>query len=331
MAEVTVTKYNPEVLILSGLQGSGKTTEAKEWVERQPNKRTRISWDDLRMEMFGENWKWNRAEEEQMQARSFQLFHDAMRLGMSVVIDNTNLTPKARQRWKDLAAPYGVSVAEREIDTDIWTCIERDGKRTGRARVGRAVIERAALFNGFIDWKDRKAYSYNGFVICDLDGTLCDIEHRRKFLSGLPYCRDCRIQFKEPTVTVCSKCGAAAKPRKDWAGFFANVASDKLNAPVADMLDMFISDGYGILLVSGRPIDACGIATEDWLSRHNIRYDHLFMRASGDNREDTIIKGEIADLLPLDKVDYVLDDRNSVVKMWRSRGLFTLQVSDGAF
>ena len=86
--------------------------------------------------------------------------------------------------------------------------------------------------------------------------------------------------------------------------------------------------------MSGRPIDKAGKATEDWLRTHlnpEMPIKHLFMRNSGDFRKDYVIKQEILDLLPKDRIRYVLDDRDQVVEMWRKNGLTCLQVADGRF
>jgi len=57
------------------------------------------------------------------------------------------------------------------------------------------------------------------------------------------------------------------------------------------------------------------------------------MRSQGDTRPDEIVKREIYEehIKPLYNVDFVLDDRNKVVKMWRSLGLKVLQVAEGNF
>ena len=57
------------------------------------------------------------------------------------------------------------------------------------------------------------------------------------------------------------------------------------------------------------------------------------MREEGDRRKDNIVKYEIFNKFIRDKycVNYVLDDRNQVVEMWRKLGLRTLQVADGNF
>lgn len=64
-----------------------------------------------------------------------------------------------------------------------------------------------------------------------------------------------------------------------------------------------------------------------------MAYDWLYMRPEGDVRKDTEIKREIFDNYIRDKyrVLFVLDDRNSVVKMWRDLGLKCLQVAEGDF
>lgn len=51
------------------------------------------------------------------------------------------------------------------------------------------------------------------------------------------------------------------------------------------------------------------------------------------DHEDSIIKRELFEAHVRDTyaVRFVLDDRNQVVRMWRSLGLTCLQVADGAF
>jgi hypothetical protein len=56
-------------------------------------------------------------------------------------------------------------------------------------------------------------------------------------------------------------------------------------------------------------------------------------RKSGDNRKDSVVKEEIFNehIKPNFIVEFVLDDRNQVVEMWRKLGLTCLQVADGNF
>lgn len=289
-----------QVLILSGLQASGKSTYAREWVAEDPINRKRINWDDLRREMYGPEWKFNRHQEALMQDESHKLFRRYLTVGFSVVVDNTNLTPKSRFWWTEVGKQLGAEVIQHEIDTDVSTCIERDRERQS-GRVGEAVISRAALFNGFYDWAriliGRKA------VIFDVDGTLADTSKRQHYVQG---------------------------PKKDWKSFFAEVHLDAPRQSIVELAVNFHALEYEIIVVSGRGLEI-GIATEDWLRKYGVPYDHLFMRNSGDHRSDTIVKKEILELLPRDSIAYVVDDRDSVVKMWRDEGLTVLQCAYGDF
>ena len=61
-------------------------------------------------------------------------------------------------------------------------------------------------------------------------------------------------------------------------------------------------------------------------------YDDLFMRMAGDKRPDYVVKKDILDnFIKISDVWFVLDDRKSVVDMWRKAGLRCLQVQEGDF
>ncbi|MBP8994157.1 MAG: AAA family ATPase [Bacteroidales bacterium] len=102
---------------------------------------------------------------------------------------------------------------------------------------------------------------------------------------------------------------------------------DLLNYPVAEIIR-----DRKVIFVSGRE-DKYNEPTKAFLSNHRIEYLDLFMRKSGDNRKDSIIKREIfeAEIKGKYNVVFVLDDRNQVVELWRSLGLTCLQVADGDF
>lgn len=133
-------------------------------------------------------------------------------------------------------------------------------------------------------------------VIVDLDGTIADKGDRSPF---------------------------------DWS----KVGEDTPIEPIVDLVDIFGNQDYWIVYVSGRS-DECRDATLKWIDNIGIRYHgYLFMRREGDYRLDTEVKEEIyRDYIEGRwDVKYVLDDRNSVVKMWRSLGLTVLQVAEGDF
>lgn len=134
-------------------------------------------------------------------------------------------------------------------------------------------------------------------IICDLDGTLCLKEDR---------------------------------PFNDYM----RVGEDQLNTPIRSILQMTYTSGYQIILVSGREDkDYCRSITEAWLTVHNIQYNELYMRKFKDFRSDDIVKREIyyEFIAGNYDVEFVLDDRDKVVKMWRELGLTCLQVAEGNF
>ena len=97
-------------------------------------------------------------------------------------------------------------------------------------------------------------------------------------------------------------------------------------------LTRLLYEEFLIFVLSGRE-DRCQEDTETWLKKNNVPYDAIFMRATKDFRPDTEVKQEIYEnqIAPSYEVFFVLDDRNSVVNMWRDIGLKCLQVQAGDF
>ena len=148
-------------------------------------------------------------------------------------------------------------------------------------------------------------------VIFDLDGTLALIDKRRA------------ISTKD-------------NGKMDWDKFFdpQNISLDVPNTPVVTMAQLLHSQGFRIVIFSGRSAKTQD-ATVQWLSDNNIPYDMLQMRPT-DNKShympDNMLKFNWL-LTKVDKNDVfaVFDDRNQVVDMWRQNGLTCFQVADGDF
>lgn len=107
---------------------------------------------------------------------------------------------------------------------------------------------------------------------------------------------------------------------------------DTVHAVIADIVVVYRSHGYEIIVCSGRDDDYYD-TTAKWLTNNKIPFDVLLMREAGDKREDSIIKKELylRFIKPKYDVHFVLDDRDRVVKMWREQGLKCLQVAEGDF
>lgn len=139
----------------------------------------------------------------------------------------------------------------------------------------------------------------------DIDGTLCDVRHRRQYV--------------------------ATKPR-NWNAWNEGMVNDTPNAAVAFVyraLEYFIGENTDLFFVSGRS-DDYRKQTEEWLSKHDFSYSALYMRKYKDNRDDTIVKGEIADEIEkTHQIIGVFDDRQKVVNMWVERGIWVFDVGQG--
>lgn len=141
-------------------------------------------------------------------------------------------------------------------------------------------------------------------VLCDLDGTLADCQHRVPLIIEKP---------------------------KRWTEFFAACMGDKPIWHTIELINV-LKDKYEIWIVSGRS-DECRFDTEKWLSISGVNYDRLIMRRAGDFTDDGILKPSwIKDgTIPKDRVAFALDDRNRVVEAWRSIGVPCFQVAQGDF
>ena len=335
--------------LLVGLPASGKSTWAKARIALNPGTHFYyVNWDSLRAEMGFTTFK--RENETLMQEESYRRVREAVRNGVEeIIVDNTNLNERTRNRWKAVASNLGIDYGEmwftggtnEQLGTPTELCIQRDALREGKAQVGRAVIERMALFAGLIQFPVSYSRGKKDLVILDIDGTVANLEHRREILRTK--CGECLGFGSKPCMGdgldgsdfMCGKCQGTGKGKKDWYNFYKQVSKDAPIPGVIELAKILRTAGYRILVVSGRPISwgdlEIGKETVAWLRENGVRYDHIFMRNGGDSREDTIVKQEILDKLPKERIAYVLDDRDSVVKMWREAGLTCLQVAEGDF
>ena len=142
-------------------------------------------------------------------------------------------------------------------------------------------------------------------IIVDLDGTLCDVEHRVHHVQSNP---------------------------KNWHAFNSAMDHDSSYFWCLELIAAMRERGYQILFVTGRD-ENYRINTELWLKKHLVEYDALYMRKAHDSREDSDIKEEIYKnkIKPTTQVLFVVDDRKSVVERWRALGLTCLQCAPGDF
>nr|DAG90839.1 MAG TPA: polynucleotide kinase [Crassvirales sp.] len=127
----------PKIILCRGIQGSGKTTWAKQWVLEDPEHRVRFNNDDIR-NMLGKYWVPSREPIITTMKNSF--ISGAAIFRMDVVIDNMNLNSKELDYWKDIARMFNYDLEIKNFFTPLQDCIERDSKRPNP--VGEEVIRK---------------------------------------------------------------------------------------------------------------------------------------------------------------------------------------------
>ena len=282
----------PKIIICKGLPASGKSTWASAFVEQNGDWK-RVNKDDLRSMVQGGAWS-GKMERQILKTRD-TLIRQWLGEGFNVIVDDTNLNPKHEDRIREIGKEFGSSVEVKWFQIDVDVAIERDLKRN--RSVGERVIRK--MFNDWIRPTPTPMIqdtSLERAIIVDIDGTVAKMNGRGAF---------------------------------DWD----RVGEDKPNSPIIDIVQRFATT-HTIIFMSGRD-SVCREQTLVWL-KDNVRltHFHLFMRPEGDNRKDSIVKRELFDTNVRDKfhIDFVLDDRNQVVDMWRNDlGLTCLQVDWGDF
>ena len=145
-------------------------------------------------------------------------------------------------------------------------------------------------------------------VIFDVDGTIADCEHRRKYVDGtLGY--------------------------TDWKKFRAETRFDTPVEWVCDIAKRFITQGDDVAFFSARN-ESERVITEQQISKWiGDGHKGLFLRPNDSYEPDEVFKANLADKFEElgGKIDLVFDDRNKVVDMWRNRGTTVVQVAEGDF
>jgi predicted kinase len=305
-----------KLTISRGISGSGKST----WARQQPNAIV-VSRDDLR-ELLYPGVDYYNADKDLFNERErvVSAMQDAMvagglKAGKHVIVDNTNIEWKYVKSLAKIGYRYGAEVEVKVFEVPLTEAIRRDvwrGENGGRY-VGATVITKQ--YNRFKANKNKQLEPvfapspYHGTpgkpkaFLVDIDGTLAHM-------------RDYRGPF-------------------DWH----NVGLDDVDKIIVGIVGAIwqgtysVDEPYTVIAMSGRD-EVCRKETEDWLrNKAYCYYDELFMRPEGDMRPDNIVKAELFDKYVRDNFDvqFVLDDRDQVVDMWRRMGLTCLQVAEGDF
>jgi predicted kinase len=278
-----------KVLFLCGLQASGKSTWAKEFVKKNKNW-VRVNRDDLR-NMRGEYWV--PKQENLMTDWEDGAIMSALNRGLSVIIDATNLNTTFRTTKKEMirAAFPGIDISTKTFDVSVEECIRRDLIRPNSVgeKVIRKTYERYLKVPVEHITQDE---TLPGCIIVDVDGTLARMHNRS------PY---------------------------DWK----KVGQDLPNRYVMDLVQVKKAAGSYVQIFTGRdgvclpeteawlkrfgvPYDEIHIRPEGNQEKDSIIKRRMF---------DDYVRDQYF-------VELVIDDRLQVCRMWHEMGLPLLRVGD---
>lgn len=310
------------VLILTGLSGSGKSTFARQFCAEHPNW-LRVNRDDLRRSVLPvslpEYWQtWSDKDKNRVENLVSDLqktaIVDGLRRGWHVLIDNTNLKLSYINEYKKLLTEHfdEVDVTYTFMDVPVGECVDRDRNRVDS--VGEDVIRRQAVQLGML----KKQFRFQPETL-----TRSAVFQRRQD-ETLPRCILVDID------------GTVAKMGSRSPFEWHRVGEDTPKLSIVKLVKAMRASGYQIVFLSGRDA-VCRRETTNWLCKQFdwLAGDYeLFMRPEQDNRKDSLIKQELfaQHIQGRYFVEFVVDDRQQVVDMWRrTLGLTCVQVDYGDF
>ncbi len=296
-----------------GLPASGKTTWTREQVATaEPGAVVRLNRDDLRAMLHGVSHLIH-ATEQQVSLVQHGGVDALLKAGVTVIVDDTNLRARHLRNLAEIAWRNGAEFRVQDFtDVPLEECIARDLTRYGTGwHVGEDVIRRIHA-------------KFLAGVVLPLP-----VPERPEVPRGTAYVPplDC------PTAVMVDIDGTVALHGDRDPYDTSRYHEDTPNAGVVEMIRAAYYRGHRVLFCSGRD-DTYREVTERWIWRHvQVPAESLFMRPAGDRRSDHVVKLELFDkhIRHTYRVVCVFDDRDRVVKAWRSIGLTVMQVAEGAF
>jgi len=164
-----------EILFLKGLPASGKTTYAKELVEKGYE---RVNKDDIRTEYFPDYTF--KDERNVIEIEDLRII-DALNNRLSVVVDDTNFNPVHKRRLEQIAREHNVDFCVLFIDTPLEECIKRNRKRPNSVPM-EAILD---MHRKYIEPLTKEEIKYDDnleeAIIVDVDGTLAHMCNRNPY------------------------------------------------------------------------------------------------------------------------------------------------------
>lgn len=143
------------------------------------------------------------------------------------------------------------------------------------------------------------------FVIFDLDGTLCNIEHRLHHIQG---------------------------GTKNWDAFYADCIHDEPIIPMLNVLETLQKSEYDRVQIWTGRSEVVKTETLRWFEIYGLFFtsEDIKMRPRDNRTPDHILKEQWLQKENI-KPHMVFEDRKRVVDMWRKNGILCTHVADGEF
>lgn len=258
----------------------------------------RINRDDLRRSMVDPAYSAPvDAVERRISDAEWRLARGALRDGVDVVVDATNLRSGPARRRLALAEACGAQWHVEDVVTDLEECIRRDAARPALERLGADALR-------------------------DLAARFLDPDTGRPAPLAPP-----------PRL---SSAGGAPFPSPPGAPPAVLVVVEGLGidapAPAAvAVLTALAAAGHRVIACSARPEDDRAVVAS-WLARHvPVALEALLLRPAGDRRADHRVVLALADDHVRDRyaVTAVVEGRPRRAQAWRDLGLAVVGVCDG--
>lgn len=291
-----VAQVHPKLLALRGLPGSGKTTYAKELVDKGW---VRVNKDELRAML--NNSKFSKSNEAYILSLRDEIIISSLVQGKNVVVDDTNLDPKHLIQFESIAAEFMADFEIRFFDTPIQECLHRNRLRENP--VPDKVIYQ--MYERYIkppvktvEYDDSKEEC----IIVDIDGTLAHIADGRS-----PY--DASRAMNDALDDAVSVVTAMFYNH----GYKVIILTGR-NEEHREVTEQWLKEN--------------GVEYDELYTRLDSDVDE-----KGNKLEDSLVKERLykTHVEPRFNVKFVMDDRNRVVNKWRELGLKCFQVAEGNF
>ena len=302
-----------KLILTRGIQGSGKTTWARQWVAEDPDSRVRINNDDLR-NMLGNYWVVGR--EPLVSEMKQYVTQAAMDRGYNIVIDNMNLNPHEVKFWEKVVElnnedpdGYKYEIEFKDFFIPLEECIRRDAMRPNP--IGEKVIRET--------WKRYKHFIQTTEVENYVNNLIKEDESK-------PYCL-----VVDMDSTLCFN-----TTKRPWYGEGAaeGMINDVPNMGVLRLVEQWTKPGptaytNNLIIATGRDTSQEEV-TKQWLAKYNIYPQEFYFRRKGDYRKGVEVKKEqIEKILEKYNVVAIIDDCEPIVNMYREMGLTVLQPNKG--